>query len=152
MTAEQALAGVSRLLLDTNPAIYILERDATFQEITWSVLNEALRLGVQLVISPLTLMEVMAKPGATTRELQRFAEFCLATEEIEFRPILFDDAFSIRVGNLRRTTSLKLPDCVQIACAEVLQCDAILTNDDWKGKSPTRVIMIADISYAQPST
>lgn len=101
VTAEQALAGVSRLLLDTNPAVYVLEGNPAFADATWAVLDTAQRLSVQLFISPLTLMEVMAKPGASAADLQRFAEFCLATEEIEFRPVPFDDVFSVRVANLR---------------------------------------------------
>lgn len=145
----QALQDVSRLLLDTGPVINILERVALNDRYakTWAVLNHATASGVQILISPLTLMEVLAKPGATEDELKTFAEFCLAVNEIEFRPVLFDDAFSIRVGWFRRTTRCKLPDCIQFAAAEVLSCDAILTNDDeWTGKYTGQFIVTEQVT------
>lgn len=148
LTPEKALAKVSRLLLDTAPVVYILEKDAEKDRYSksWAFLNAAISSGVQLVISPLTLMEVLAKPGATKEELKRFAEFCLAVNEIEFRPILFDDVFSLRVANYRRTTRCKLPDCIQFAAAEMLSCDAILTNDaEWKGKYSKPFIVVDQI-------
>lgn len=129
MKPKAALAGVSRLLLDTNPVIYVLEKDATWAPVSWAVMNAAVESSVQLVVSPLTLIEVLAKPGLTSAELKRYAEFCLSTNEIEYKPILFDDAFAIRVGYFRRSTKVYTPDCIQFACAEKLSCDAILTND-----------------------
>ncbi len=110
------------------------------------MLKYAVENGVQLVVSPLSLMEVLAKPGATEEELKRFAEFCLGVQEFEFRPILIGDSFSIRVGYFRRTTGCKLPDCIQFAAAEELDCDAILTNDDkWTGKYSGRFVVVDQI-------
>jgi predicted nucleic acid-binding protein len=148
MTAKDAVAGVQRLLLDTNPVIYILEKDATFAPRTWAVLQAALAAGAQLVLSPLTLIEVLSKPGMSEAELKRSAEFCLATNEIEFEPLMFDDVFAIRVGYFRRTTGVKTPDCIQFACAEALQCDAILTNDSHYARHPSAQCL--DLSQITP--
>lgn len=146
MKPEEALHGVTRLLLDTNPVICVLEKDAKFAERTWAVFTQARLQNVQLIISPLTLIEVLSKPGMTDDELKRFGNFCLATQGIEFIPIHFDDQFAIRIGFFRRSIGVKLPDCIQFASAERLNCEAILTADPHFNRHPTsRAILIPSI-------
>ena len=146
MTASDALSGVTRLLLDTNPVIYILERDPAFKDQTWKVLHEAAVQGIQLVISPLTLIEVLSKPEMSEDELQLYAEFCLSTNEIEFQPLNCDDTFAVRIGFFRRTTGVKTPDCIQFASSERLRCDAILTNDiQYRNHAPCKAIIVSEI-------
>lgn len=54
----------------------------------------------------------------------------MSTEGIEFGVIAFDSAFALRVASHRRRTApQKMPDCIQYACAEILDCDVILSND-----------------------
>lgn len=145
MTAEETLAGVQRVLIDTNAIVYIVEKRAEAPKV-WAVLREAMRTGAGLVVSPLTLIEVLSKPGMTEPELKQFAEFCLATNEIEFTPLVFDDTFAMRVGYFRRMTSVKTPDCIQFACAERLHCDAILTNDpDYRKHPNAKCILVSEV-------
>lgn len=145
MSSEDALVGASRLLLDTGPTIYAVERHPKFLAPTQAILSAAFDLGVRVVVSSVTYAEALSKPNATAEELQRYAKFCLSTEGIEFREILFDEAFAILVARLRRTTNLKLPDCIQLASAETLGCDAVLTNDRQLSRGPRRVIQVEDI-------
>ncbi len=147
MTSKDAVAGIQRLLIDTDAVIFLLEKHAEFAPRVWLILHEAVTANTALVISPLTLVEVLSKPGLTADELKHYAEFCLATQEIEFTPIAFDDAFAIRVGFFRRTTNVKTPDCIQFACAERLHCDAILTNNgtDYRRHPSVRCVVISEV-------
>ncbi|RYG46203.1 PIN domain-containing protein [bacterium] len=146
MNATDALIGVSRLLLDTNSVVSVLEREAN-APLVWAVFHAALSQRVQLVVSPLTLIEILSKPGLSEAELRRRSEFCLGTQEIEFKPIIFDDAFAKRVAfHRRRASPQKVPDCIQYASAEWLDCDAILSNDRrFVLQSPVRAILTEDI-------
>jgi predicted nucleic acid-binding protein len=145
MKADQALIGAKRLLLDTCAISSILYDEPTALQ-PWAVMQFAVANDIQMLVSPLTLMEVLAKADLTQVETKRAAEFCLATEGIEFMPINFDDIFAIRVGFFRRTTGVKLPDCIQFACAETLNCEAILTNDAQYARHPSvRCLLYADI-------
>lgn len=104
-------------------------------------------LGIRVVVSPLTLSELLSKPGLSARELARRERFCLATEEIEFATVAFDADFARRVAHHRRRAHpQKTPDCIQYAFAEVLGCDAILSNDArFVRSSPIRAILTDDI-------
>lgn len=148
--ANDALNGVQRLLLDTNPVVYIIERNEEFFERTWSVLSFAVERKITLVVSPLTLVEVLSKESLTRSEMQSYVDFCTGTEEVESGSISFDVQFAIEVGRLRRITKLKTPDCIQLACASALHCDAILTNDkDYVGRSSCKVILLSEIDTSR---
>jgi len=151
MTAEIALEGVKRLLLDTNIVIYVLEKDKQFGPVCWAVIQLAVKSDIQLVVSPLTLIEVLSKPDMSEEEMKRSAEFCLSTNKIEFTPINFDDIFALRVGFFRRQTKAKIPDCIQFASAERLQCDAILNNNarDFRRHPTVKCLDIAQILNSQ---
>ncbi len=145
MSSDDALTGVKRLLLDTAPVVYTVENHPFFFAPTDAVLRTALRRGVGIVVSSITLAEALSKPGASAREMEDSIEFCTASKGIEFRDILFDADFAIQVGHFRRMTGLKPPDCIQLASAEALDCDAILTNDRQFSRGPRRAIQVEDI-------
>lgn len=152
MKPEAALIGVTRLLIDTNPVIYLVERypdDSEWQERirkAWAILSEAQARSIELVVSPITLTEVCQKRSADRALLERYQSFCTATNEIRFEPFAFDDVFAYRAANLQRDTNLKLGDCLQIAYAELKSCEAILTNDGpFCRRSPVRGILLDDI-------
>lgn len=144
--AENALVGVRRLLLDTNPAVAVLDEEPSAPK-AWAVLRAAHALGVAAVVSPLTLAEVMSKPGLSLVERYRREEFCLSTAGIDFGIVTFDEAFARRIAHHRqRVYPQKLPDCVQYACAEALGCDAILSNDGrFVRQCPITGILVDDI-------
>ena len=125
--------------------VYTLENHPLLFAPTDALLRTALRRGVRIVVSSVTLAEALSKPGASAREIGDTIELCTASKGIEFRGILFDADFAINVGHLRRTTGLKLPDCIQLASADVLSCDAILTNDRQFSRGPRRAIQVEDI-------
>ena len=144
--AEKAPAGVHRLLLDTNPAVAVLDEEPTAPRVR-AVLRAALVLEVQVVVSVLTLAELLSKPGLTSAQVRRREDFCLSTEGVEFGPVAFDVAFALRVADHRRRAyPQKLPDCLQYACAERLNGDAIPSNDArFVAQSPVKGILTDDI-------
>ena len=112
-----------------------------------AILKVAVEAGIALVVSPLTLAELLSKPGLTAEEIIEREEFCLTTRGIEFRRVEFDADFARRIAYHRqRAYPQKLPDCVPYACAERLGCDAIPSNDArFVRQCPVRGILTDDI-------
>ncbi len=138
--------GVQRLLLDTNPVVAMLDEEPSAPRVR-AVLRTARASGVRIVVSPLTLAELLSKPGLSSSELQRREDFCLATEGIKFGSIAFDATFALRVADHRRHAHpQKMPGCVQYACAERLGCDAVLSNDArFVARCPVKAILVDDV-------
>ena len=148
MTSNEALTGVKSVLLDTAPVVYAVENHVRFFAPTEAILREAGRRCIRIVVSSLTLAEVLSKSGTTDERLQDYLDFCTGTEGIVFQATPFDANFAIQVGRLRRATNLKLPDCIQFASAEALFCDAILTNDRQFARWSGRTILVEEIEVA----
>lgn len=153
MTAADALVGVTRLLLDTNAVIPIIERYPADPEWTdryrkaWSILEYAENRCIELMTSPITLTEVCMKRGADLALLREYQAFCQATEGVRFEPIYFDDVLAYRVANIGRSANLKIADSIQVAFAQAHGCEAILTNDRTLAeRSPVRGIRLDDLA------
>ena len=134
------------MLLDTNPVVAVLDEEPTAPKVR-AVLRAARALGVQLVVSPLTLAELLSKPGLSAAERRRREDFCLSTEGIEFGTVWFEAAFARQVARHRREAyPQKMPDCMQYAFADALGCDAILSNDaKFVSACPKRGILVDEI-------
>ena len=74
-----------------------------------------------------------------------YVEFLILSREVTFVSVSATTA--IVAGELRQTTGLKLPDCLQIASAVEHGCDLLLTNDREleRRQSAVRTLLIADL-------
>lgn len=62
MRVEEALHGVSSILMDSAPAIYYLERNPTYAARMASFFRARARRGILIVTSPVTLAECLVHP------------------------------------------------------------------------------------------
>ena len=127
MTIDEALAGVSRLFLDTAPVIYFVERNPDFVDRVDSVF-EQMDADIQSVVSPVTLSECLVgaqKLGLVELE-QAFVEM-LQQENVVYVEITA--AIARESARIRVAYNLALLDSLQIAAALASGCEAFLTND-----------------------
>jgi predicted nucleic acid-binding protein len=129
MIVNEALAGVSRLFLDTAPIIYFVEENPVFSP-SVNILFEQIENGaITGVASPVTLAECLVLPyrQKDIETQQQFIRLITNTENIDFVEIASEAG--LQAAKLRAKYNLQLPDSLQVAVAIVTGCDAIFTND-----------------------
>jgi len=142
---EVALAGMTRLYLDTAPVIYLVERNPQFFGEVSAIFRRVDEAQLTVVASQITLAECLV--GAyRTNQTQVAANFveCLTQEGTDFVQI------SAEIGDLAAQLRVKynfqLPDALQLATALVSNCEAFLTNDgQLKRVAELRVLVIGEL-------
>jgi uncharacterized protein len=114
---------VSRLYVDTAPAIYFVEKTPGFVAAVRTRLSAP---GIQPVISDLTRMECLVLPirSADTALRTRYEAFFVNCEVVPLGPDVYD-----RAAEFRAQYRFKAMDSIHLAAAVVHGCDAFLTND-----------------------
>ncbi|NJL36184.1 MAG: type II toxin-antitoxin system VapC family toxin [Leptolyngbyaceae cyanobacterium RM2_2_4] len=145
MKFEEALAGVTRLYLDTAPVIYLVERNPQFFDQVRGVFQKVDEGQLTVVASPITLAECLVgayrmkhAEAATT-----FFE-CLTQEGTDF--VQISVAIADRAAQLRVKYNLDLTDAFQIATALEAGCEAFLTNDiQLKRVTEVTILAVSDL-------
>lgn len=122
------------ILVDTNPIIYHLEGHPTLAARYRPLFLAAERGRNHLIISAVTLAEVLGGPARTNNEilLERYEQALTQGANCHFRAI--DAAVAVHAARLRARYRLKLPDAIQLATALQEGCHAIVTHDrDFSG-------------------
>ncbi len=118
---------MSRVFWDTNLFIYLIEgQGPRWQRVTRlaSAMHER---GDQLITSTLALGEVLVKPlRDRTPELAAQYEALLSTQA---SVVAFDLAAARIYAEIRRDSTIKSPDAIQLACAASARVDLFITND-----------------------
>ena len=104
----------SRLLLDTNVALYLLRGDRSAAD--------AIQ-GQDVHISFITRMELLSKPGMTKAEIRQVEAFVAEWPMVEMNRSIMDQAII-----LRREHRLKLPDAI-IGATAIYSGLLLLTAD-----------------------
>ncbi len=145
---QRALAGTKRIGLDTQVLIYHLEDIAPYTELTTYLLIEASAGALQLLLSVVSLSEILVKPWQEG-DGDRAGRIRMSLESlpgIQFANITAADAAD--GAALRGRTGLPLPDALIIASVVTQGAQAILTNDKtWRSKKlPCRTLMLDEYS------
>ena len=122
MQIEEALAGVSRLFLDTAPVIYFVERNPEFVDRVDPIFDrlEFLTDLEQVYLNVVTRGDVL------------FVEDTLAIAH--------------EAARVRFKYNLQLPDALQIAAAIASNCEAFLTNDvQIKRVTELKVLVVSEL-------
>ena len=128
-----------RVYIDTNIAIYCLERLADFPNLKSGLieaLDEASLIGVT---SELTLLETLVGPRKVNDLAGEagFRKFLTPSARMVVRPV--DTQVIERAIDLR-LLGLRTPDAIHVATAILEKCDVLLTRDqDW-ARSGIRVV------------
>jgi predicted nucleic acid-binding protein len=141
-----ALAGVSRLALDTAPIIYFVEAHARYDAVITRVFQRIAAGQLTGVTSVLTLAEVLAQ-SAHRRKVSLQSQYRdLLSDSQHFELVPIDVAVAERAVVLRKRYNLRMPDALQIAAALQADCHAFLTNDSrLKRVTELRVLVLDDL-------
>jgi predicted nucleic acid-binding protein len=138
---------MSRVFWDTNLFIYLFEDYGVLSKAVAQLRSRMLERGDQLLISTLTLGEILVKPTERSEsELCRKYEHAIATAATM---IAFDVKAAKVYAALRSERSLKAPDAMQLACAASASVDLFVTNDErLQGKHVDGIQFIVPLARA----
>uniref|UniRef100_B8HL87 PilT protein domain protein n=1 Tax=Cyanothece sp. (strain PCC 7425 / ATCC 29141) TaxID=395961 RepID=B8HL87_CYAP4 len=145
MKVKEALAGVTRLYLDTAPVIYLVERNPQFFDQVCEIFKRIDEGQLTVVASPITLAECLvgAYRNSQTEVAANFVQL-LTQEAVDF--VQISGAIGDLAAQLRVKHNLKLIDAFQIAVALEAGCEAFLTNDAQLQKVPDlRILVISEL-------
>ena len=143
---DTALAGVTRLGLDTAPVVYLVETHPRYGPLVVDIFDRMARGGLRAVTSPITLAEVLVLPlQRGDVQLQRaYRDVLLRNRYLDLLPIV--DVVSARAAELRAAYRLRLMDALQLALALQAGCEAFLTNDlALRRVTELRVLVLDDL-------
>jgi predicted nucleic acid-binding protein len=119
--------GLSRVFWDTNLFIYLIEGQGSRWEQVTRLASSMQERGDQLITSTLALGEVLVKPlRDRSLELAAKYEALLSTQA---SVMAFDLAAARIYAQIRRDSTIKSPDAIQLACAASARVDLFITND-----------------------
>jgi len=121
---------MSRVFLDTNIFIYILEGTGPAAEQATALVERMAGRGDEIMTSAMTLGEVLVRPMQNNNEsLIRLYREYLAPPILRILP--FTEDCAVHFARIRATDrAIKPPDAIQLACVAQARCDLFLTNDD----------------------
>jgi predicted nucleic acid-binding protein len=126
---ETALAGVTRLGLDTAPIIYFVQAHPQYDTVVTEIFQQIDRGNVTGVTSVITLTEVLTQPlRHQAADLQRQYRDLLKNS-VNLALVLIDPAIAEQAAALRARYNLRTPDALQVAAALSADCQAFVTND-----------------------
>lgn len=149
MAKTDILAGISRLYVDSNIFIYLVEGRGADHDIVGALLKEAAARNIRLMTSEVTIAECLH--GAFKQGNDKLANVYrdllsagIVAETIPGDPVLFE--YAAYVG---ASLSLKLIDAIHVASATIFECDAFLTNDRGiRAPENLRIIQLQDTAQA----
>jgi predicted nucleic acid-binding protein len=117
------------LVVDTAPIIYWLEGHPRLAERFTAIFNAAESGTAAIVISTVTLAEVLAGPLRTGNELlaAQYREALTRSQGWQVLPLDVDTA--VEAARIRATYRLRLPDAIQVATAIRAGAAALVTHD-----------------------
>jgi predicted nucleic acid-binding protein len=123
-----ALAPGSSVLLDTAPIAYVLDGHPLAAEFE-PLFKLAEEGQLRLVVTPITIAEVVAGPLGRGREAQAEQYRLAMTSGPGFTLLPLEDDAAFLAARLRVRYRLKLPDAFQVAACVLGGCAALATHD-----------------------
>ena len=120
---------MSRIFLDTNLFVYLLEDEGQRGKRAAEIFNEISLRGDEVLTSALTLGELLVKP-IEANDLALAERYRKAFRGPTVRVISFDETAAERYARIRKDRGIKAPDVIQLATAAAASCDLFITNDD----------------------
>lgn len=136
-----------KIYLDANIIIYAVEGFADLAGQVQALLAAMDKAEIVAVTSELTLAEVLVKPLKNQNQTvqQAYKAFLTPTPVLQFVPISRD--ILEEAARLRATTTLRLPDAIHLATANLNSCDSFLTNDDlFKRVTAANIKILSEIN------
>jgi predicted nucleic acid-binding protein len=112
---------------DTNLFIYLLDTQSQFRTPVSALRQKMISSGVGLVISAMTLGEVMTGPRRNNQESLALQYRSAITQVATVVPL--DEGVADLYSKIRATHRIKQPDAIQLACAAAHGVELFVTND-----------------------
>jgi predicted nucleic acid-binding protein len=140
------LTETQTVFVDTAPLIYFFEAHEVYAPLVEDILNQASALGVQLVTSMITYIELLTHPrrAGDERLAAKYRDYLTNAEQISLYPLnaLVADA----TVDYRARYKLRMADAIQLGTARVCGADYVLTNDrDWGSVTDLKVVLLSDL-------
>jgi predicted nucleic acid-binding protein len=126
---SKSLKGITRLYLDSNILIYLLEGNAELGDLVLAAFREIEANNITLFTSEITVTECLngAYKAGLEELAQKYLELLCSEEFITLVPVYSDVCIeAARCGAAHR---LKTVDSIHLATATLAACQALLTND-----------------------
>jgi len=120
---------MSKVFLDTNIFIYLMEGQGPWAAKAQSLLDRLTIRRDLVYTSTLTLGEVLTQPLARG-ETRLADEYEKALSSPGVHILDFDRAAARAYARVRQDRTIKAPDAIQLAVAASAACDLFITNDD----------------------
>jgi len=127
---EDALAGVTRIGLDTMSLIYYVETNSKYVALMDEIFDRITDRRLRGVASTITLMEVLVKPLGLGEAALADQYRDLLTGSANFETLPVTQAVAETAADLRARYNLRTADAVVAATAIQSGCQALVTNDD----------------------
>ncbi|BCW96720.1 MAG: type II toxin-antitoxin system VapC family toxin [Fimbriimonadales bacterium] len=147
MSIDDALHGTTRLFIDTAPLIYLIERHPVYFPVVQEVARRIDGGALAACSSVITLTEVLTLPLRLGRAdiAAQYRQILMGSRRLELAPIT--PAIAEVAAEIRARYNLRTPDAIQVATAQVYQCEALLTNDDsLKRVVELNIVLISDLA------
>jgi predicted nucleic acid-binding protein len=145
VTVGEAIAGVSRLFLDTAPVIYHVQSNPAYRSRTRAVFQRLSEGAFEAVASAITLAECLVHP-LRAGDADLAGQFRNTITRGANTLYVGVDAVVERAAGIRARYGLRLLDSLQLAAALASGCDAFLTNDHGLRRvEQIRVIVLDDL-------
>lgn len=129
VTTLEGIPDGSVIVADSAPIIYFLEDHATFGARFAPYFEAAEQGRLEIVISAITLAEVVAGPLQAGNEFLATRYEQALTTSLGWRVVSVDQRVAVQAARLRSVYRLRLPDAIQVATAILTGASALLTHD-----------------------
>jgi predicted nucleic acid-binding protein len=130
--------------LDTAPLIYFIERYPIYLPLVRPFF-QAVELGeFQVVTSTLTLTEVLVHPYKYGNQTLAYLYSGILLHQPNLKVLPVSVEIATKAAQLRAAYSLKTPDSIQLATAQMAGATAFLTNDNHFAALPGMNILCLD--------
>ena len=120
---------MSRVFLDTNIFIYLIEDEGEFGRKSMELVERLTTRRDLVYTSTLTLGEVLTQPlSQGDTKLAELYEEKLGSPGVHL--LDFDRAAARNYARIRLDRSIKAPDAMQLSMAAAARCDLFVTNDE----------------------
>jgi len=143
---DDALAGITKLAIDTPIFIYFVEAHPQYDALVAEVFQRIADSIFTGVTSVIALIEVLIHPfrRGNIRLQQEYRDLLLHSTNFEM--VSIDAAIAERAAGLRARYNFRIPDALQIAAALAAGCEAFLTNDaTLKRVTELRVLVLSEL-------
>ena len=130
--------------LDTAPIIYYFQDHPVYAPLFAPVFEAADRGDLNIVISAVSLTEVLTGPLQANNEAltARYRETLTRSPGWELRPV--DEEVAASAARLRAEYKLRTPDAIQVATAIASRSHALITNDRRLRKVVGILVLVPD--------